>query len=70
MRDMIERHQVWACLIAVVLGLLEDRKPPPGNMVPEYLPRTLPGLLLYNNITQTPLHHQTSPESRKLYGEV
>ena len=54
MRDMIEPHQIWAYPIAAVLGLLEGRKPPPGNMLPEYLPGTpYPGSCF---ITTLPRH--------------
>jgi len=69
MQDMIERHQV--CLPHRCCSRpFRGPETSPSNMMPEYLPGTIPRLLLYNNITQTPMHHQTSPESRKQYGEV
>jgi ACR3 family arsenite efflux pump ArsB len=57
MRDIIERHQVWAYLIAVVLGLFVGWKTSPGEVVPDYLIWTLLGVLLYATFTQTPLTH-------------
>ena len=57
MRDIIERHQVWAYLIAVVLGLFIGWKTSPGEIVPDYLIWALLGVLLYATFTQTPLTH-------------
>ncbi|MBX2867774.1 MAG: arsenic resistance protein [Acidiferrobacterales bacterium] len=57
MRDLIERHQVWAYLIAVVLGLFIGWKTSPGEIVPDYLIWALLGVLLYATFTQTPLTH-------------
>ena len=37
MRDVIERHQVWAYLIAVVFGLSVDWTSSLGDSVPDYL---------------------------------
>ncbi len=55
MRDMIERHQVWAYLIAVIVGIIVGWKTSPGTMAPEYLVWALLGSLLYATFTQTPL---------------
>ncbi len=57
MRDIIERHQVWAYLIAVVLGLFVGWKTSPGEVGPDYMIWTLLGILLYTTFTQTPLTH-------------
>ena len=57
MRDVIERHQVWAYLIAVILGLVVGWTGSLGDNVPEYLIWALLGVLLYATFTQTPLTH-------------
>ena len=57
MRDVIERHQVWAYLIAVVFGLSVDWTSSLGDSVPDYLIWGLLGVLLYATFTQTPLTH-------------
>ncbi|KXS54793.1 MAG: bile acid:sodium symporter [Marinobacter sp. T13-3] len=57
MREMIERHQVWAYLIAVVLGLVVGWTSSLGDRVPDYLIWGLLGVLLYATFTQTPLTH-------------
>ena len=45
MRDVIERHQVWAYLIAVVFGLSVDWTSSLGDSVPDYLIWGLLGVL-------------------------
>ena len=57
MREMIERHQVWAYLIAVVLGLVVGWTSPLGDRVPDGVIWALLGVLLYATFTQTPLTH-------------
>lgn len=57
MRDIIERHQARAYLIAVVVGLFLGWKTSPGEVVPDYLIWALLGVLLYATFTQTPVTH-------------
>jgi len=57
MREMIERHQAWAYLIAVVLGLVVGWTSPLGDRVPDGVIWALLGVLLYATFTQTPLTH-------------
>ena len=57
MRDVIERHQVWAYLIAVVLGLVVGWTSSLGDRVPDGVIWALLGVLLYATFTQTPLTH-------------
>ena len=57
MRNIIERHQVWAYLIAVVVGLFLGWKTSPGEVVPDYLIWALLGVMLYATFTQTPVTH-------------
>ncbi len=57
MRETIERHQVWAYLIAVVLGLVAGWTSSLGDRVPDSLIWALLGVLLYATFTQTPLTH-------------
>tara|TARA_R110001583_G_scaffold78827_1_gene213453 strand:- start:2668 stop:3627 length:960 start_codon:yes stop_codon:yes gene_type:complete len=57
MREMIERHQVWAYLIAVVLGLVVGWTSSLGDRVPDGVIWALLGVLLYATFTQTPLTH-------------
>jgi ACR3 family arsenite efflux pump ArsB len=59
MRETIERHQVWAYLIAVVLGLVVGWTGSLGDRVPDYLIWALLGVLLYATFTQTPLTHMS-----------
>ncbi|WP_322002859.1 arsenic resistance protein [Marinobacter alexandrii] len=55
MRDIIERRQVWAYLIAIVLGLFVGWKVSSADVVPDDLIWALLGILLYATFTQTPL---------------
>jgi len=57
MRETIERHQVWAYLIAVVFGLVVGWTSSLGDRVPDGLIWALLGVLLYATFTQTPLTH-------------